>query len=337
MNASAVLKPPGFQPALNVDVLSLVADSVICTDDEGRILVFNPAAELSFGYSASEVIGERVEMLLPHSDRPAHIGHVRTFASGDGMAGRLMGHRREVRGRRKNGDEFPAEAMVSRQTIDGRTILTVVHRDISERKELEAHREAAARELDHRLRNVLSVVNSLVSLSAASSTTVDEFKDALTGRLSALAKTQSALLGKQQGASLGELFSLELGQYQTPDGANVVIKGPPVSVGPMVAQMLALAVHELATNSAKYGALSKGGSVAVTSTLEGEGAESSLVIRWRETGGPPVKPPMRQGFGTSLITKVVPRALKAKVVMEYPLEGVICIMAIPMATVAADR
>ena len=336
MNA-AVLEPPRLQPALNVDVLSLVADSVICTDDEGRVLVFNRAAEQSFGYSASEVIGERVEMLLPQRDRLEHVGHVRAFASGDGVADRLMGHRREVRGRRKNGEEFPGEAMVSRQSIDGRTILTVVHRDISERKELEALREAAAHELDHRLRNVLSVVNSLVELSASSATSVEGFKESLTGRLNALAKTQSALLGKQQSPCLRAIFLAELGQYRNPDGANVEIEVASVSVGPRVTQMLALAVHELATNSAKYGALSKGGQVAVTSALEGEGENGSLVVRWRETGGPPVKPPERQGFGTSLITKVVPRALKAKVVMEYPPEGLICIMAIPMATVEADR
>ena len=339
MQDLAPLAPPRLQPALNVDVLSLVADSVICTDEDGRILVFNQAAEQSFGYSESEVLGQPVEMLLPQSDRAEHVRQVHSFALGDGAANRLMGHRREVRGRRKNGEVFPGEAMVSRQTVDGKTILTVVHRDITERKELEELREAVGRELDHRMRNLLSVVNSLISLSAASAVNVAEFKESLMGRLTALAATQSALrFGKQQSISLSELFLAELVQYQTPDGANVAIEGSSVPVGPRAAQMLALAVHELATNSAKYGALSSvGGRVAVTSAVRGEGDTSVLVIKWRETGGPPVRPPKRQGFGTRLLKQIVAKALRGDVSMEYRPEGLICQITLPWATVEADR
>ena len=105
---------------------------------------------------------------------------------------------------------------------------------------------------------------------------------------------------------------MELAQYQTSDGENVIIEGPLVPVGPSAAQMLALAAHELATNSAKHGALGKeGGRVTVTSAFKGEGDESVLVIEWREAGGPPVKPPNRQGFGTTLLKQVVARALRS--------------------------
>lgn len=333
------LAQPAGQSALNVDVLALVADSVICTDETGRILVFNRAAEESFGYSADEVMGRPVEMLLPQSDRLEHVQHVRTFALGDGAAHRLMGRRREVRGRRKNGEVFPAEAMVSRQTINGQTVLAVVHRDITERKALEDLREAAARELDHRMKNVLSVVHALVSISAASAGSVEEFQVSLTGRLRALAATQDALRsGAQLGSSLDALLLAELGQYQTPDGARVVIEGPPVAVGPEAAQLLALTIHELATNAAKYGALSQvGGRVTVTSAFQGDGDEGLLVIQWREAGGPPVKTPKRKGFGTRLIKKVVARALRADVVIEYPPEGLICRVSVPRATLEPLR
>lgn len=339
MQDPAPVLPPELYPALNVDVLALVADSVICTDEDGRILVFNQAAQQSFGYSPSEVIGRRVEMLLPEIDRPDHAHQVRGFAQGAGSANRLMGLRREVRGRHKNGHVFPAEAMVSRQTVDGRTILTVVHRDITERKELEALREAATRELHHRMRNLLSIVNSIVAISAASAVSVEEFKESLTGRLKSLAATQSALrFGEQRSTSLSELLLTELTQYQAPDGANVVIEGPPVLIGPKAAQLLALALHELATNAAKYGALSHpGGRVAVTSAFEGEGDKGLLVIQWREAGGPPVIPPTRQGFGTRLIKQVVARALRAEVAMDYRPEGLICRMAVPRAAVESDR
>lgn len=330
---------PRPQPVLNVDILALVADSVICTDEEGRILVFNEAAERAFGYRADEVIGQPVEMLMPPGDRPEHARQVRSFAVGRGAANRLMGFRREVRGRRKNGEVFVSEAMVSRQTIAGRRILTSVHRDITERKAMEEVREAAARELDHRMKNVLSIVNSLVSISAVSAASVEDFQQSLTGRLKALAATQSALrFGERQSASLDELLLVELAQYQTPDGTNVVIEGPPVPVGAKAAQLLALAIHELATNAAKYGALSDvGGRVTVTSTLEGEDDDGRLVIQWRETGGPPVKAPKRQGFGTRLIKKVVARALRADVEMEYRPDGLICRMAVPRGALDPGR
>lgn len=337
MSDSSVFSPLALQPALNLDVLALVADSVICTDEDGRILVFNRAAEESFGYSISEVIGQRVEMLLPQSHRSMHVEQVRKFASGDGPAQRIMGHRREVRARRKDGAEFPAEAMVSRQTIEGRTILTVVLRDITERKELEELREVVAREHGHRMKNMLSVVNSLISLSAASAVNVEDFKVSLLGRMGALATSQSALrFGEQHSASLSELLRAELAQYESLDGANLTIEVPPVQVGPRAAQMLALAVHELATNAAKYGSLSNAdGRVAVTSAFEGEGDASVLVIEWRESGGPPVRPPEREGFGTALIKQVVARALKADVDLDYRPQGLICRMTVPRATLEA--
>lgn len=135
---------PPQSALMSVDVLALIADAVICTDEDGRIILFNRAAEQSFGYSTPEVIGQHVEMLLPKRHRAEHAHQVRSFASGGGAANRLMGHQREVWGRRKNGEEFPSEATVSRHSVDGRTILTAVHRDITERKELEKRQSHSA-------------------------------------------------------------------------------------------------------------------------------------------------------------------------------------------------
>jgi PAS domain S-box-containing protein len=317
------------------DVLALVADSVICADEEGRILFFNRAAEQAFGYGVTEVIGQHVEMLIPQRHHAEHAVQVRSFALGDGSASRLMGHQREVCGRRKSGEEFPAEATVSRATVNGSAVLTVVVRDITERKELEEKREAIANELDHRIKNVLTVVNSLVSLTARSAVSVPEFKELLLERLGALARTQNALRSSTQlSASLSHLLDAELEQYRSPDGANIIVEGPPVSVGSGATQTLALAFHELATNSAKYGALSHaGGRVTITSSYIGEGKESHLVIEWRDSQGPLVKPPTRQGFGTAFIKQVIERTFRADVVLEYPPEGLICRMRLPRAKV----
>lgn len=331
MPKSTALPEAESRWALSFDILTLVADAVICTDNEGRVLVFNPGAERSFGYSATEVLGHHINMLLPEDARLDHGDQVRLFANRTGPANRLMGPTREVRGRRKNGEIFPAEAMVSRQIVDGKAVLAVVTRDISERKELEALREAVGHELDHRLHNVLSVVSSLVALSAVDAATVEEFQKSLTGRLNALAVTQRCLRsGQQYSTTLGDLLTAELNQYQTRGGAQVVIDGPSVLLAPKAAQLLALAVHELATNAAKYGALSDvGGCLTVTSSFEGDGDERRVVIEWQETGGPRVKPPQRQGFGSRLIKKVVAKALRADVAMDYRTEGLICRISIP--------
>lgn len=320
---------------LSLDVLSLVADSVICTDLDGRILLFNRAAELCFGYSADEVVGQQVEVLLPASHRAEHARQLRGFALEDGAANRLMGKRREVSGRRKNGDEFPAEAMVSRRTIEGRTILAAVIRDITERKALEEEREVIARELDHRIRNVLSVVNSLVRLSARDASSIEGFEESLLERLSSLARTQGSLkFGAPQSISLHALLLAELEQYRTSNLANIVVEGPPVPLRSRAAQALSLTFHELATNSAKYGALSvAGGRVAVTIAFARDGSEDFVDIEWRETGGPPAKVPERKGSGTSLIARVIAATFRADAVMVYPPEGLICRMRLPRASV----
>lgn len=321
--------------SLGSDLLALVADAVICTDESGRILLFNRAAEQAFGYAANQVLGKQVEMLLPQHYRDKHVGDVRSFAHESGTANRLMGHRREVCGRRKSGEEFPAEAMVSRQVVDGEAVLTVAVRDISERKELERQREMIVGELDHRVRNVLSVVKSLVRLGARDARSVEQFKQTLLGHLSALANTQNALrFGAQQSASLNELLLGELEQYRSEDDGNIVIEGEDVALEAGAAQKLALAIHELATNSAKYGALSVGGGcITIASALGDQAENGDLSIEWRETGGPPVVRPERQGFGTTLLQQIFGRTRGAKIETEYSPKGFVCRMTLPSATV----
>lgn len=324
------------QPALmSADVLGLIADSVICTDEDGRILLFNRAAEESFGYSALEVLGQHVDMLLPQRHREHHARQVRDFALEGGAADRLMGHLREVSGRRKDGEEFPAEATVSRHSVDGRTILTVVHRDITERKQLDEQREAIAHELDHRIRNVLAVVSSLISLSAKSAASVAEFEHSLQDRLRGLAATQAFLRQAARGTvTLSDLLLAELAHFRSPDGTNIIIQGEPVALCSTAVQPFALAFHELATNSAKYGAFSDPrGRVTVTFECLGDADERLLAIEWRETGGPPVQSPSRKGFGTTLLKEVIRRTFQADVFIEYRPEGLVCRMTLPRAKV----
>lgn len=201
---------------------------------------------------------------------------------------------------------------------------------------LEEQREAIARELDHRIRNVLSVVNSIVRLTAGNVSTVEEFEESLLGRLGALARTQSALKsGAQQSASLSDLLVAELEQYLGSDLTQLAIEGPLVPLNPRSAQALALIFHELATNSAKYGALrAPDGRITITSTVDADGDERFIVIEWREAGERLVDGPGRQGFGTGLIKQLIARSLRGDFVIAYEPNGLVCRMTLPFAEIA---
>ncbi len=320
------------------DALQLIDDAVICTDENGSILLFNSAAERSFGYSAAEAIGQPVEMLLPLNDRAKHAIQVQGYLTEGANSHRFMGRKREVVGRHKDGTEFSTEAIVSRHLVDGSTILTVVHRDITERKKMEQQREVIAQELDHRIRNIFSVVNSLVCLTAPGAESVKEFKETLLRRLSTLARTQVVLrAGSPKTSDLKDVLLDELASYQSDDGSNITINGPLVDVSPDAAQTLALIFHELATNSAKYGALScDSGLVTITYACVGVG-DTDVDMEWRESGGPKVLPPPRQGFGTGLIKQVVHSTFGGEVALEYLQEGFFCRMVLPMVKVAGAQ
>ncbi len=324
------------QPELvSVDVLALIADAVICTDEDGRILFFNRAAEHFFQYSAQEVIGQPVEMLLPERYRAQHAQSVGSFAVGKVDTNRLMGNEREVWGRRKSGEEFPSEAIISRHSVDGRTILTVVNRDITERKEMDKQRDVIARELDHRINNMIAVVSSLVSLSSKSAESVADFAQSLQERLRALAATQKLLQqNRKRSIGLSELLLTELAFYRSGAGENIIIEGEPVVLCATALQPLALVFHELATNCAKYGAFSApGGRVIVTSEYVSDEEENLFIIEWRESGGPAVKPPSRRGFGSSLIEQMIRLALRSEVSVNYEPEGLVCRMTFPRSRV----
>ncbi len=125
-------------------IISLAADAIISVDEEGRITLFNRGAEQIFGYSPQEVLGQPLEMLLPERFRSGHPGHLHTFG-GAALASRRMGERQPIFGLRKNGEEFPAEAGISRLEVEGKTVLTAIMRDVSLQKQVEAEHRFLAR------------------------------------------------------------------------------------------------------------------------------------------------------------------------------------------------
>lgn len=209
----------------------------------------------------------------------------------------------------------------------------------------EAEREQAAerqrlmlRELNHRVRNTLATVDSVARLTARHASDVAEFEARLTDRIRSLAKTHELLTGANwTRAGLAELLRNELAAYDGKgDGAGggqFRLDGPPVTLLARQAVAVGMLVHELATNAAKYGALSvPEGRVEVRWTLrEDHGSARRLDLAWEESGGPPVRPPARRGFGTQLIERAIARDLGSEVAADYAPEGLRFRLSMPLA------
>jgi PAS domain S-box-containing protein len=197
--------------------------------------------------------------------------------------------------------------------------------DITDRKEAEEHQLLLAREVDHRARNALAVVHAIVRLSRANS--MDGYIDAVEGRIRALAQTHALLSqSRWQGADVVQLVDEEMAPFRTVHGTKVITEGTSLVLPAEKAQIVALALHELATNAAKYGALSCGvGRVAITWRLE----PGRLVVVWRESGGPRVQMPVRQGFGSKIMNASIKQQIGGDVIFDWQTTGLTCTLCIP--------
>jgi two-component sensor histidine kinase len=190
-------------------------------------------------------------------------------------------------------------------------------------------RNSLSRELNHRVKNTLANVLSILSLTRRRTDDIDDFADSLEGRIRALSATHDLLTGTDWGTTpIRAVIEAELQHCRTSLEQTLRIDGPPVELAPNDALSFGLAVHELATNAAKYGALSvPGGEVAVSWTMLDEHLAE---ITWRERGGPPVAQTRRRGFGTELIEKIVSHELRHPVTLDFAPEGVSCVMRVPV-------
>jgi PAS domain S-box-containing protein len=204
-------------------------------------------------------------------------------------------------------------------------------RDITERKRAEERQNVLMAELDHRVKNVLARVAVVTMSTRQGSGSRDEFVRTLDGRIQSMATAHSLLSqSRWHGVSLPDLVRNQLAPYAT--DANMTINGADVMLSPSATQAVAMVLHELVTNAAKYGALSKpGGRVLVSwDRRPNENAAASVIIVWQELGGPPVTAPTQSGYGTSLIRELIPHELGGAVDLVLAPDGVCCKIAIPL-------
>ena len=204
-----------------------------------------------------------------------------------------------------------------------------ISQNIDSRKQDDDRMELLIDELNHRVRNTLAIVNAIATQTMKHTPSVEEFRRAFGGRITALAKTHTLLATKRWSAStLHELIVQQLEPY-TRDRADAVrIGGPRLLVNPKQALTLSLVMHELAANAAKYGALSvPHGRVEIGWQI---GPERSLRLSWQEVGGPRVAPPSRRGFGSQLIEFNIAHEFGGEARLDYRPAGAECVLTIPL-------
>ncbi|MFZ0267611.1 PAS domain S-box protein [Caulobacter sp.] len=304
-------------------IVESAMDAMITVDEDQCIVLFNPAAERMFEVLAVDAIGAPITRFIPERFRAGHDEHIRRFKE-TGVTNRRMGALGTVSGLRANGEEFPVEASISQVEIGGAKIATVILRDIAERKNNEEARLLLAREVDHRAKNVLAVVQALVSLTQAA--TKEEFIAAVRGRVSALGRAHSLLAeNRWEGGDMRQIVVDETSAYHKPGQLEVV--GPVLVLGPHAVQPLSLLIHEMATNAVKYGALSVAeGRVRVEWRIL---PNQALELRWSEHGGPVVNEPASRGFGSTLVREVATRQLAGLLDIAWPVDGVRLVATLP--------
>jgi two-component sensor histidine kinase/CheY-like chemotaxis protein len=203
--------------------------------------------------------------------------------------------------------------------------------DITERKRAEERQSLLTREVDHRAKNALALAQSIVRL-----TRCDDVKDyvaAVEGRISALARVHTVLsLSSWQGAEIGQLIEEELSPYSSSE--QIEIQGPQLQLYPSTAQTLALAIHELITNSVKYGALSvRAGLLDIRWQI----LDGNLELSWDERGGPPVIKPTTRGFGTRSVIASVGSQLGGRAEFDWRVEGLLCRLWVPLDRISISQ
>jgi PAS domain S-box-containing protein len=203
-------------------------------------------------------------------------------------------------------------------------------RDITERRRAEERQDMLIAEFDHRVKNILARVAVVAMYTRQGSRSMDEFIQTLDGRIQSMATAHSLLSqSRWNGAGLADLVRHQLAPYATE--ANMTVTGPDVMLTAAATQAVAMVLHELVTNAAKYGALSSPNGRISVHWDPADGAETAtLAIAWRETGGPPIAASVQSGYGTSLIRDLIPHELGGTVDLVLAPDGVHCTIVIPI-------
>jgi PAS domain S-box-containing protein len=303
-------------------------DAVFTQTLDGSLLSWNPGAHHIYGYSEAEALGRNVAMLVP----PDRLHELSKILS-DLRAGRSVDHFETVHVT-KFSRRVEMSLTIQPQRDDSTRIVgaTVIGRDITQRRRAEDNRKLLLSELNHRVKNTLTTVVSIASQTLHRGPSPERFVESFDGRVRALSRTHGLLtrtgwVGTDLRALADQMISPHVGS-----GSDaVLLRGERVRLMPQAALALGVAFHELATNAARYGALSvRGGRVALGWSIEAAGSgPEQLNIQWSESGGPSPERDARRGFGSELIERSVGYELGGEVDLALGDEGVTCKIVVP--------
>jgi PAS domain S-box-containing protein len=314
---------------------AIVASSpsaVVSLSPDGIIRTWNAAATSLFGHQEVEVAGRPISVL-------ARDGASETMSklNAEARSGSVV--HEDVMLRHKDGRPIEVSISVAPMYDDGHNLIGIsaIISDIGERNARERHIEFLMREVSHRSKNLLAVVQAISGQTARYSPSIEAFQDRFSQRVAAMARSQDLLVGSNwTGVTVADLVRMQLAPFTEEASSRIAVAGPHLELKPNAVHSITLALHELATNAAKYGALSTpGGRLSIDWGLitSESGTEERFRMSWRECGGPPVAPPAKKGFGHVVISEMVAGSLHGNVTLDYAREGLHWAIDVPKSSV----
>lgn len=289
-------------------LVATTSDAILSYDLDGRIITWNRAAERLYGYAEAEVLGKSLELLYP-PDWPKRVGYYRDEI----LAGRLE----SFEATRVSKDGTYREVWISCapiRDVSGEVVaVSNIHRDVTEVRRAERARDLIAHEVIHRAKNMLTIVTAMLRQTARVERTQEDFIRSFEARVTSLSESTDLLVKSAwKSIDLVDLIARHLDPFVGQDDPRLIISGPSVSLQPQCVQAVGMAIHELATNSAKYGVLSQNdGQISIAWSIE-PGETPMLQLSWRETSAAGDWAPQRKGFGNTVLTQMAPALLDTR-------------------------
>ena len=317
------------------ELLDALPAAVYTTDAAGRITYYNDAAASLWGHRPT--LGSREwcgswklfwpdGTPLPHDECPMAVAlkEDRAVRGTEAAAERPDGTRVPF-------IPYPTPIHDETGKLVGAVNMLV---DITDRKRAEEQQGLLVRELHHRVKNTLAMVQAITASTARATDNIEDFKTALFGRIQSLAKTHLLLSDEERAVKFADILRSELDAFDDGTSERIVLRGPDVPLTSQLAVSLGMAIHELTANAARYGALRVyGGKVEVTWSVTIDATRRTLMFHWVESGGPPVAQPLRQGFGSRLLALVLPAQIQARSRAEFAPHGLRLHCELPLPTV----
>ncbi len=314
-------------------VVASSVEAIVGLDSHGIVTTWNPAARTLFGYSSDEILGRSLNVLLPEEEMDTLEDKLRRV--------RVSGPARvEVERKRKDGTRvFVSVAAAPICNSSASSIgFVVVYRDITERKRYEQQMRIVMRELSHRAKNLLAVIAAMARSMTTSGIDITTFVDDLSARIHGLARSHDLLVKKEWvDASMRSLVEAQLQPFVFKSNNKLSIHGDDIALSPAAAQMIGLALHELATNATKHGSFSSAtGVVSVSWAIDTDDAGLAyFALTWQESGGPSVTVPSSHGFGREVLEEMLAESLDGSTRLGFAESGVVWALRTRLSVVQA--